>query len=312
MKNYIERTTKKIEEFRGQVDKAGMGNENKNEKQIPNEKNKITLSGKGNEKINEKNNRTRMIKRKQEHDICDDFYNLFQLRGLEQICQSHSELVKAYKSKIDGLKKEMQELFEQRKTTIRNEQLKFLEAKKQGTRALINYKLSKAKFRKQVTEIEKKFAQTYQHSMSQVEESIALNRLKQMEENKNRAYGYMYTSQNSTKTTKIIAAGNNVQFATNQIKKLEAMQNITNQMIAKIKSNKADEDTMGTLNDQLEQINDKLQEKLDLVHASQVKSTGSTNNEKMQAVMYYQSLIRVAMKRWKYLKSYNNTNLMSA
>jgi hypothetical protein len=287
MKNYINKVTERIEKFE--------------KEQKPNTKAKPT------------------------NNLFKDFVNLFQLRGIELVCQSHSETVKAYRAKIEQLKLDTQKLADERRTIIKEEQRKFKEAKEKGIKALIDYKLSKAKFRNKLTKAEQLMKNDYQTYRNKMEEQLAYERYVNATKNENVGTGgYMYVSRLGTQEANIIAAGVNQQVATKEIDKLTKMQNITNSMLAYLQEAKI----KGSLNprfdelaDQFDEIDRKLQHKigtnvgsLRVFHMD--KSDTSYNKSQIHTyeneIRVAQSYIRVAMKQAKYIKSDASKKLYSA
>jgi hypothetical protein len=282
MKNYIERVSDKIERFtRGNATK----DQNKNTSIFSHPREKVT------------------------NDLFTDFYNLFQLQGIQTICNSHSELIKAYKSKIDNLKQEVQTMADRRRAIIRDEQRQFIEAKQKGVRALINYKLSKQKFKNQMTQVEKQFAQDFRKYATQVEEEVAFNKLKQMEESK-RNVGYMHVSNYASKSTQIIGAGMNLEYSKQQIDNLTKMQNILNQLETRL--NPKDHDIASGLVYQYIDIAHKVAHAWDLADFESIAQPSTQESKKKQQVGYQHTMIRMKMKHWKLQKSMNANKLYSS
>jgi hypothetical protein len=260
-------------------------------------------------KNNQKSGTFSQPRQKATNDLFTDFFNLFQLQGIQTICNSHSELIKAYQAKISELKQEVQQMAESRKGVIREEQNKFMDAKRQGIRALINYKLSKQKFREKMTKIEKQFASDFHRYSCQAAEEAAFIKLKEMEEHK-RSSGYMYVRNDATKNTKIIGAGVNLDFSKQQIEKLTRMQNILNQMITKLSPK--DHDIACNLLDEYVEISYKERYDWDLADIECIRDPNTDMSKKKQQIGYQQSVIRMEMKHWKLQKGMNANILYSS
>jgi hypothetical protein len=209
-------------------------------------------------------------------------------------------------------------LADQRKHIINEEQRKFMEAKKEGIKALINYKLTKQKFRKNLTALELKFKDQFQEYTSKVEEAVAYNKLKRMEELKVRNVGYMYTRNTSTKQTKIIAAGVNVENSKYNIDLLTKATNLLNKMNSIVDTK--DLDNKKKYN-RLEPLVEQYQEIMKLKYGQGVNTNDMdfiittptlTDKERKNIIQYQLSLLRVEMKHWKFQKGYNMNKLFDA
>jgi hypothetical protein len=243
------------------------------------------------------------------NDLFTDFQNLFQLQGIQTICESHSELLKAYKSKIEEMKKVVQTMADERRAVLKREQQEFMEAKRKGVRALINYKLSKQKYRQKLTNVEKQFANDFKRYTSLIEEEVAFNKLKQMEETR-RNVGYMYVRNDATKETKIIGAGINLEYSKEQINKLTKLQNILNIMSTKL--NPKDHGKMLDLLDNYTELAKKIDKNWDLADIIKLQEPNLPLQQKQQQIGFQQSVIRMQMKHWKFQKGYNANSLYSS
>jgi hypothetical protein len=263
---------------------------------------------------------------KQTGDLFQDFANLFQLRAIEEICNSHSELVKSYKAKIENLKIQSQKLAEERKQIIQKEQREFLEAKKQGIKALIDYKLTKQKYKTKLTKVEKQIANDLTQYRSEVERNIAYQRLmeqeKQMQQIAPNLYkhvekekvhkGYFRVSNNASKDTQIIANGVNAEIAKHEMNKLTKMQNMANSMLALAEQGKVDK--MSNIAAHFEEIAEKLETPFNF-GISEIETMDKANFNKQKAINVIrtaQSYIRIAMKTTGYIKGKAMNGLYSA
>lgn len=183
-------------------------------------------------------------KEKQTQDIFEDFINLYKLRKIEEIQKSHAEITREYQKKINEIKEEVDKMAQDRKEVLRQENIKFLEAKAKGLPALVNYKLSRANQRQKEKWMKMKIKLDYISEMRELEESEAVKYWTTLESRPKEStspapkHRYMFFSSQSTQKTKIIASGNNVNYAKAEVKKIDGFINKLNRGLATLKSKK--------------------------------------------------------------------------
>jgi hypothetical protein len=301
MNKYLEKVKSKINRFAGVIEDA-IG---PSKDEAPTNKSIFSF---GRSKV--------LRKPKMTNDVIEDFTRIYQLRSIEELNSSHSELIKAYKSKIEEIKQEVSRYAEDRKREIKHEHQMFLEAKQKGTRALIQYKLSKAKFHKKLTLADLKMAQDYTQYKNSLEEAMAYEKLKikygaikmtqesrvgsldlkNVESKDSRPFGqgYMYVSNTGSKAAQIIAAGNNYEVAKHELKLLEQMDNILNRMLTKLQPK--DLDQIRDLKDSFIDINRKLHRPVETSDLAKVGEPSVPISTRKTVLEYEKSMIRIAKK----------------
>jgi hypothetical protein len=282
MQDYLRRASRKIEGYRHVV----TGIFNKNQKQ------KFT------------------------NDIFEDFTNLYRLRKIEEIQKSHSLVTKEYKEKIAKLREETDKLVAERQAEIRREHEKFLEAKRNGLASLVNYKLTRHRFRTNNKWIKEKQKYDYVSMMRRIEEQDVLARttlgttknsdpshVKEPTTSQSSKpapkLSFMWFRPSSSTTTKIVASANNILYIEQEIKKYDNVLNQLNRVQAAIEKNKSTFESVSELQNLVQRLNHQYIVDVELLDRVTLTEVANLNRRKLEYIKNFRAELIKDKNAWK-------------
>jgi cation transport regulator ChaC len=199
----------------------------------------------------------------------------------------------------------MRELAEERYHEIQREHAEFLAAKRQGIRALVEYKLSRAKFRNKLNALEKREKQVMD-AEKQKWNKVQVDQYVEML--KKGHYVMDYGAHKDSKELQIMSHGMNYLYTQDKIKKLQDLQNQLNTL--QFKNN-------------FEEMYDKVMDQIgrpgpeiygvadDLAHARHMKDK-TMEEIKMKQLMKAKQAVNDALKEQKRVNIYSRNGLYSS